>query len=459
MDTIFLANKLIEKALGSQPIKMTKYRPLTYLLSHEVNDGILIYNFMTGALIYLPQDEKAFFLNNDEEIFNTVREKLISSWFLVPVDNDDVLLSNQVNKLMRSIVDSIKHPPITNFTIFPTTDCDARCFYCFELYRNRMNMSPKVAEDVAEFIFTSSKGNPVTIRWFGGEPLYNSEAIDIISEKLRNKGVEFYSSIVTNGYLFNAENIHKAKSIWNISRAQITLDGTEEVYNRIKAYIYKNGLSPFKVVMKNIKALLESGIYVSIRLNVDDHNIDDLYSLVDFLSVEFGEYSNFSVYAHLLFEYSTKKQINRTDSERHILMQRFFLFEDYIESKNIAWSRGVDKMLRFKQCMMDNNAATTILPDGHLGKCEHFTEDNFWGSIYESEIDEELIEKFKQIETREGQCDLCPIKPACLQLTHCPDVPKHCDEYDRMMQHRNIKKFIITEYKKYLKSKEKENEA
>lgn len=456
MIKIYNEHELVIKALGKQKIKDCKYRPLTYTRSYEVDKGLLIYNFMTGSLILLENNEIDAF--NDPESSTTLETKksLIELWFLVPTDNDDVKLSNQLHSLMRLVTDSIKNPPITSYTIFTTTDCNARCFYCFELaHSSRIPMAPETASDVADYMIKACQGKPITIRWFGGEPLYNSEAIDIICNKLQKADITYRCTMVSNGYLFNDESVDKAKNLWNVSRVQITLDGTEEVYNRIKAYIYKDGTSAFKRVISNIERLLKAGIYVAVRMNADDHNLNDLYNLVDMLVEKFGQYKHFMVYTHLLFENSTAKQRNRSEADRHFLMERFFAFEDYIESKNIAMTRGVDNMLRFKQCMMDNNASTTVLPDGHLGKCEHFTEDHFWGSIYSDERDEALIAEFKEIMVRDGQCNQCAIKPACLQLKNCPDLAKHCDEYDRTMQNRNIKKFVLNEYKRYFLSQEK----
>lgn len=459
MTKITEALNLVLKAAGKQPVKDCDYRPLTYTRSYEVDRGLLVYNFMTGSLILLEHDEIDAFLNPQNFIDKEVKKELIENWFLVPVENDDVTFANQLNAIMRFTIDSVKRPPITSYTIYPTTDCNARCFYCFELAKSsRIPMSPKVASDVGDYMLKASGGKPITIRWFGGEPLCNTEAMDIIGKRLQEANAEYKASMVSNGYLFDDVNVEKAKNLWNVSRVQITLDGTEEIYNRVKAFIYKDGTSAFKRVMDNIERLLKADIYVSVRMNMDEHNADDLYALVDMLAERFGKYDKFMAYSHLLFENSTIKQKNRSDAERHLLIERFFAFEDYIESKGIAMERGIRNMLRFKQCMTDNNAATTVLPDGHLGKCEHFTEDHFWGSIYSDEIDENIIAQFKEVFIREGECDTCPIKPACLQLKMCPDIPKHCDEYDRKMQNRNIKKFILTEYKYFLK-KEKENET
>ena len=61
---------------------------------------------------------------------------------------------------------------------------------------------------------------------------------------------------------------------------QITLDGPENVYNSTKAYV-SSTVSPYQRVLKNIDLLLRNKVRVAIRLNLDQHNIDDLRDLVD----------------------------------------------------------------------------------------------------------------------------------------------------------------------------------
>ena len=69
----------------------------------------------------------------------------------------------------------------------------------------------------------------------------------------------------------------------NLSNVQITLDGTEETYNKTKRFIYKDDPSPFKTVIYNIHNLLFNNISVTIRLNVDNNNADDIEKLLYYL--------------------------------------------------------------------------------------------------------------------------------------------------------------------------------
>lgn len=447
MTIIKNAGKMEAACLGLQKVDTAaEYRRLSYSMQVDSDDGILLYNNITGELIFLNEEDKKAVENSDMTSETVIY--LINKWFFVPMRYNDVILCDQVNSFMNLICDaepSCAAKKFTNFTILTTTDCNARCFYCYEAGRTRITMSEKVANDVADFIIESCRGNPVTFRWFGGEPLCNFKAIDIICERLSQNGIVYESNMVSNGYLFNESSIEKAVRHWNLYLVQITLDGTEDVYNRCKAYIYKDS-SPYKKVMLNIKHLLDAGVAVKIRMNADEHNLDDLFRLTDILFENFGHYKKFTVYSHLLFEEDSDM---RTYERRKELFKNHLKLEKYIESKGFSVKPTLDNYLRYRQCMADNPQATVVLPDGHLGRCEHFSDSNFWGSIYSENVDKSVINYFKEKRVLPCECDDCAIRPACIQLENCPDRPKKCDSLYKEKYIINTQNRIINTYYKY----------
>lgn len=448
---IYKPNGATINLLGEQAyIENEVLRPLTYIYKYDVNEGKLVYNFLTGELILLSDEEYNLFINEIDPKSELAKE-LLKKWFIVPNAHNDSLLARQVRTLLSSVFYNNTDAPMRIFTILPTTDCNARCFYCFELGRSRKDMDVKTANDVADYIIRASRGIKVRLRWFGGEPLYNVEAIDIICKRLKENGTEYTSEVISNGYLFDDENVQKAKELWNVTDLQITLDGTEEIYNRCKAFIYRDGRSAFKVVTDNIERILKAGIIVKIRMNMDAHNEEDLYKLTDYLHDRFGEYKNFFYYVHLLFEDTGKIQMERSDLERHMMIQKYFAFEDYIRNKQSYFPiRTVKMLMQYHQCMADDPTTTTIMPDGNLGKCEHFSDTDFWGSIYNDKVDQNVIEDFRRVKYLGKQCDDCPLHPMCMQLIRCANtIPNRCDEVDRQLYYRKINRNILDTYKVY----------
>ncbi len=435
----------------------SKYRKFTYVISEEVDGGLLLYNVMTSELILLEDFNE---INTFNELKNNISlqeeiliNTLISNWFIVPENNDDVKIAKEFSNLMLMVNKMNLNPYINHFKILPTTDCNARCFYCYELNGNRRDMSEKTAHDVADFIEKKSKKQDVTLSWFGGEPLYNSKAIDIICSDLKNKNITFKSNMVTNAYLFDESNIKKAVELWNLQRVQITLDGTEEIYNRIKAYIYK-GTNAFKIVLNNIENLLNNNIYVQVRMNMDEYNSEDLFALTNLLHEKFSTYDKFSMYSHTLFEESSDKIKNRSVEDRQALLEKHIELQKYFSKLGYHRVKGLTSESRVSHCQCDSDNTTIIYPFGELGKCQHYTDDHFYGNIYSEKIDYNMINQFKEVINRTENCDYCPLRQWCLAPELCNGLPRRCDDFDKRCRWQSVKNQMKYTYKTF-----KEREA
>ena len=119
------------KIWGKQQIRDDmSYRPLKYIRQLSADTGKLLFNMLTGELVLLSPDEDSCFSENPD-LSEVVARQLIEKWFLVPDDTNDVNLSKQFTSLFQSINSIYSAPKINSFTILPTTDCNARCFYCY----------------------------------------------------------------------------------------------------------------------------------------------------------------------------------------------------------------------------------------------------------------------------------------------------------------------------------------
>lgn len=442
---------MILKVLGKQKINNSvDYRKLTYVMCFQCDDGFLIYNLMTRQLVLLSDSEYADLKLNDTS--NPLTNFLIAHWFLVPENNKDEKLLKQVDKIVNDIVNYTYNGYINNFIIYPTTDCNARCFYCFELKCKRINMTDKIAHDVVRFIEEKSGTRDITLNWFGGEPLFNVSAIDTICGELSSKNKKYISTMVSNAYLFNDDNIKKAVKLWHLTRIQVTLDGTEEVYNKVKSYIYKDDSSPFRRVLNNIEKLLQNGIYVSIRLNMSDHNYDDIGDLIDVICDRLNNYKNFNIYIALLYEDFSNRKTKLTDEQRKTIFARYFQLNKKLEEKGHSRKFRIEYFRNYIHCMADNNTYTTILPDGRLGKCEHYTDEYTYGTIYDDcNYDTSVIDKFKEVIDRGEQCYGCEAYPNCSELKCCPGTKKNCSDDDKKMIFDDIEDAVRFTYDCYLK--------
>ena len=438
MEQIIKANEAVISILGREKAPVAGCRMLHYCISTPVEEGMLLFNMLTRELLLLTEEEYAGALE---------LPYLRKQWFVVPEETNDKQLVGLVRWIQSTMTKESK--AITGYTILTTTDCNARCFYCYELGRSRIPMSEETALKTAAFIKKNCGGKEVRIGWFGGEPLYNTRAIDLICDTLRSEGVSFRSSMISNGYLFDDEMVAKAADRWNLERVQITLDGTEAVYNRCKAFIYKEG-SAYQVVTGNIARLLDKGIHVGVRMNMDFHNAEDLMQLSDELARLFKGKTGLTAYPHLIFDDKTAWDQRYSLEKWTRLYEAMHRLEDKLISLGIysLMEPRLRKDLPQHHCMADDGSMIVITPDGSLGVCEHFSESELIGHIDSPERNKAVIASFRQRCDEIPECATCFFYPQCHGLKKCPDrIP--CIPPERQSARRLVQRAMVNEFRRW----------
>lgn len=413
MKTIIEGKPTVEKLLGKQRPKETLYRLMKYTIRENCDEGVLLHNSITGRMVLLNNNE-AEVLNDECVSWSEGIADLIEQYFLVPLQYDEKATVDTLRRMMRSL---FTPKGINGYTIMTTTNCNARCFYCYQANYRHITMTEETAKQVVQFMAQHKGEDPLHIQWFGGEPLVGIARIDQISTELKNNGLQFSSSMISNGYLFTDEIVERAVTLWGLRNVQITLDGTEEIYNKTKAYTVQ-GESPYKRVLRNINLLLKQGIRVGIRLNLDQHNATDLYMLIEEIANQIPDKKYLSVYAHVVYEDEGYEPIARTEEKQREL------FETQYQLNKTIFDVGLCRMfyalptLKYRSCMADNPRSVVVYPDGRLFNCEHTAEGDCFGDIRSSVTDESIAAKFLQPMDK-PMCLDCPIYPSCLVLKAC----------------------------------------
>lgn len=400
------------------------YRPLLFNTDINVEEGTLLYNVFSGMLVLANKSIETI-------------ELLVKYWFYVPAEFDDIEF---VNKIRHLLIEKERINEITTYTIFPTTNCNARCSYCFEIGRKKNNMTSKTALKVADYITTQSKGANVVLRWFGGEPLLNINSINLICSNLKKNKIDFESKMATNGFLFDKQLVMAIKNLWNLSQVQITIDGRRDYYNKIKQY--RTSADAFSKVLSNIHLLTESQIKVIIRLNISDENSEELISLVkNDLIPKFRSNRYVSIYSHLL----STQLVGTADKLRETLKQKHKL-DEIIYTSGFSCQNLIPTTPKIYRCIADDKCSVTILPDGKIGLCEHYTEDKFISDIETPEIiNEDVVQELRDKLVDFDICKKCAYYPRCIKLRCCPEA-NFCNS--DIMAHNigRLKKEILGEY-------------
>lgn len=313
----------------------------------------LLFNTSNSSCVILTKEEFERFENNNLD--ENLEKELYRLGFYVDDDYSEaeyILARNRINyEKSRSL----------GFRIFTTTNCNARCFYCYENGVKHFDMRKETADLIINFITERiSLYNSLQIQWFGGEPLVNYKIIDYITEKLKplieKYNIKYSSTMISNGYLFNDELIKKAKNEWKLKKIQITLDGLKDTYQKIKQI---NDENAFEKVLENISKLAKNGIKVSIRLNYSSKNFDEILNLIDFLSDFYKNQANISIYAKRIFEEMDKKSTISMDKK---------IFKKLVDKKYFRNNLSSIKPSSLT-CMANNVNHFVINADGKFLKC------------------------------------------------------------------------------------------
>ena len=442
MKVVKEAKSAIMKIWGKQTIKNSKYRPIYYMLSVPADDELLLYHVMTEELLALDAEERAEFekfsgnlsreniLGNFADGPKPVLEELIRKHFLVPVDYDEAKAVDQ----LRLIINRMKPKgKFTSYAILPTTYCNARCFYCYESDYRHENMTEEIAHRLVEFIMEHcDKEDMLHLHWFGGEPLVGINRIDQICDELRENGYQYASRMTSNAYLFTEEVVKRAKENWNLQSIQITLDGTEDIYNQTKSYKNIKG-SPYYRVLDNVEYLVKEDIHVQLRMNLGWHNAENLRDLINELGDRFSEYKSFVAYVGILFDGKGFETVHHTTEDKIGLLKVQQELETLITAQGISANKnGKLPGLKVAFCMADNDKGLLVNPLGGFGKCEHGIFDGLVGSIENDQLDQKMVDAWKKPIVWE-KCRTCPLHPSCYFISKCENVEECLDvkqEYD-----------------------------
>ena len=349
-------------------------------------------------------------------------DELIETLFLVPEGKDECAFYNSISALMRAFA---RKKGNGGYTILPTMACNARCVYCYEEGAVPISMTPETADQVVRYILDSRRGDRVRLAWFGGGPLLRPEIIDRVCQGLRDAGIDYRSSMVSNGSLITPEIIAKMTGDWRLRKIQISMDGAEPDYIRRKRYcVYRND---YRRVLDAIDALSEAGVWVSVRCNVDEENWGGIPQFVEDLESSVDCKDKVRVYLSPLFSVRSGEN-DMPFWEKVVGARRMIEGAGFATSSALGGKSG----FRVNHCMADGGGVV-IMPDGSLYPCEHCPAESRFGDVWRGVTDEAARREFCRTDRTREQCRNCPFLPECTSFASCPVHDYHCREVHELM--------------------------
>lgn len=384
------------------------YKKSQYNLFVPYNDSMtIIFNTYSGAIGLF--DQETMLRYNTDTLFPEEKELLIKKGVIIPYDR------NEKNEIDKDRANGILCGKEKLIRIWTTSDCNARCYYCFEKGIEPAYMTKETADYVVHFICSLLKnGDCLTFEWFGGEPLLNTEIIDYIINRIRpiceQMHCTYQSTFISNGSLINDAILAKMRTVWHTKYIQITLDGDEKTYTSVKNYC--NPVAHhFRGVISNIKQLVDSDVHVSIRMNYGTTNYESLSHLIDFLHEEIGKRANLIYYIYPLWSCLNEQKEHSFESKAVADSHLLKLFDKLVEY-DMASARGLSRLnYKKNQCSSCSTSSYTIFPNGKIGKCsETFLQT--LGDVRNGVTESELF-AFWTNTSVDALCEECIYLPLC----------------------------------------------
>lgn len=254
------------------------------------SDSLIVYNSFRNSLSVISKEEYNCYKQLEDNYVNGFSEELLEKFYQQGILIDESFDEFDILKL-RTLKGRLS-PNSLSLTIAPTMQCNFDCIYCYEKgIRTSKKMDLDVQDKIVNFINEKVESiKSLGIAWYGGEPLLAIDVIKNLSEKFinicKNNKMEYYSSIVTNGYLLTREVAEVLKSS-KINQIQITIDGPKDVHDS-RRYLINSNKPTFDKIVNNIKNTYDilKDIEIYIRINVDKDNVNRLNELVTLFNKE-----------------------------------------------------------------------------------------------------------------------------------------------------------------------------
>lgn len=434
MIVIHEKNREIYKRMGEQAwCPWEKYRRIKYLVIKKVQYGELWYNTLTREIVLVEEGD----LGTESPDHERTLKSLVKKWFLVPESMHDKTMARFVSQSIYETAVSMTRG-LSFVTIFTTTECSAKCPYCYEHGIVKKTMSQETAEKTANYIIRNAR-NQTDLKWFGGEPLMNADVIDIICRRVTDAGINIRSDITTNGYYLDQITDYQIVDMWNLKSAQITIDGTEPVHNKIK------GLpNAYNKAIESIERLSGLGVRVAVRMHMTEDNYEDLSELIKELGTEFRNRRNINMYASPLYEGLGKDYTYMSMDRKKEFYRKYAEIDRMIHESGADHGRGVPKIRPF-HCMADDRKSIVITPDGKLTPCEHCADSEFIGDV---ETGGYIPEKWFEPKEDIKECETCFFYPQCSRLKMC-EAEYPCEEGFRYYKKHLCEVIMENAYKQY----------
>ncbi len=261
-------------------------------------NNVLCFNSYSDSYLIISKSSYRELLAGDLHEFSAdnpnTYDALVQSGFIIPDDVDQLAMLRTENKKEMFASDT------DYLMVYPTQDCNLKCWYCYETHVPGSKMTKEVLERTKSYISKlcqSSKAKTLRMTFFGGEPFLYYK--DIVKPLLRHtyesclkSKKAFVPFFVTNASLLNKKTIDEIMPFNPVF--QITLDGWKNKHDSVRKW-KSNGLGTYDHIIEVIDQICKKEQerntvgrnVITVRINYDDETLNDMVEIIrDFEGID-----------------------------------------------------------------------------------------------------------------------------------------------------------------------------
>ena len=255
---------------------------------------VICYNSYTNTLLCVSNNVYQAFEELDAKMFEKQYTKHFSAFLQAGFYIDDE--RDELDEIrLRHKISVVGLPSNFRLMVYPTQDCNLKCWYCYEKHISNTKMSREVMDNIVKYasnIIHTTNIESFILSFFGGEPLFFFEEIAYklsirIKQMCDEKKISFITFFITNGTLITQDNIMLFKEINPVF--QITLDGCRQKHDKVRIRkkdnlpTYDKIIESLSLISKHLNTDVEDQM-VTLRINYDNQTLKDIQELLDDIS-------------------------------------------------------------------------------------------------------------------------------------------------------------------------------
>lgn len=332
---------------------------------------------------------------------------------------------------------------ISGYRVVVTDKCNMKCTYCFvDTNTGNPDLTEEDLKYGLDFLLEQNQGqSDVTIQWFGGEPTIRFDLMKLgafyAAELAEKYGVgRVQNTVVTNGVRITDEMIsHFQEYRYGVG---VSFDGPPDTNSSQR--ILLSGKPADVQVHKNIRRLLDAGVYVGCNLTPTAQNVARIPEIVDYV---------FSLGIRFIYVNTPIPAMGRWPASGTALAESLFASRLKALSHGGMLFSSLDRIYQaldtrrpkvYEHLQREGGINAALLPGRRVSICDiNWRDSRFIYDIDAVRAQPTLLHKIAKELMPVARCQTCPAMSVCggpsrndvsLQGKNAPD-PQLCAFFER----------------------------